>query len=57
MSMYDEDFEEDYEQEYYDPNEDIDWERETYYALGGDDYDEFKENGGDLDCMMEGMGF
>ncbi|MBO5633080.1 MAG: hypothetical protein J5965_28815 [Aeriscardovia sp.] len=43
------------------PEPDIDegynYERDTYYALGGDDYDQWKENGGDLDGMMEGMGF
>lgn len=39
------------------PDDDYDYERDTYYALGGDDYDQWKENGGDLDGMMEGMGF
>ena len=33
------------------------YERDTYYALGGDDYDRWKENGSDLDGMMQGMGF
>lgn len=42
--------------DYY-PDDDYDYERDTYYALGGDDYDQWKENGGDLDGMMEGMGF
>ena len=41
--------------DYY-PDDDYDYERDTYYALGGDDYDRWKENGGDLDVMMEGMG-
>lgn len=41
----------------YDPDEGYNYERDTYYALGGDDYDQWKENGGDLDGMMEGMGF
>ena len=44
----------------YGDNDDIynyDWEKETYYALGGDDYDSFKENGGDLDRMMDSMGY
>ena len=36
---------------------DIDWEEETYYALGGSDYNEWRENGGNLDDMMDGMGF
>ena len=39
------------------PDDNYDYERDTYYALGGDDYDRWKENGGDLDVMMEGMGF
>ena len=42
--------------DYY-PDDDYDYERDTYYALGGDNYDQWKENGGDLDGMMEGMGF
>ena len=33
-----------------------DYEEDTYYALGGDDYQRFKENGGSIDNMMEGMG-
>ena len=33
------------------------YERDTYYALGGDDYNQWKENGGDLDGMMEGKGY
>ena len=37
--------------------DDYDYERDTYYALGGDDYDRFKENGGNIDDMMDGMGF
>ena len=40
----------DYYQEQYD------YEEDTYYALGGDDYQRFKENGGSIDDMMEGMG-
>ena len=42
---------------YIDLDEGYNYERDTYYALGGDDYDQWKENGGDLDEMMEGMGF
>ena len=34
-----------------------DYERDTYYALGGTDYDAFKERGGDIDDMMDRMGF
>ena len=44
------------EPDYHDPDEGIDWDRETYYALGGSDYDRFIEEGGDLDSMMDGMG-
>ena len=51
---------------YYDPEQeepdypdydDHDYERDTYYALGGDDYDRWREGGGNLDDMMDGMGF
>lgn len=31
-------------------------ERDTYYALGGDDYNFWKQNGGDLDTMIEQIG-
>ena len=44
----------DYHDDYID---DTDYDRETYYALGGDDYDSFRENGGSIDDMMDGMGF
>ena len=36
--------------------DDTDYERDTYYALGGDDYDRFRENGGSIDNMMDGLG-
>lgn len=36
--------------------EQYDYEEDTYYALGGDDYQRFKENGGSIDDMMDGMG-
>lgn len=45
------------EEEEYDDNQDYDYERDTYYALGGDNYDEWRNNGGNLDDMMDGMGF
>ena len=32
------------------------YEEDTFYALGGDDYQRFKENGGSIDDMMDGMG-
>jgi hypothetical protein len=37
--------------------DDTDYERETYYALGGEDYDRFREEGGNIDDMMDGLGF
>ena len=37
--------------------DDTDYERETYYALGGDDYDGFREEGGSIDAMMDGLGY
>lgn len=33
------------------------YERDTYYALGGSDYDRWKDEGGDLDSMMDRMGY
>lgn len=36
--------------------DDWDYDRDTYYALGGTDYEKFKENGGNLDDMMDGIG-
>ncbi len=41
----------------YDDHDYTDYDKETYYALGGDDYDSFRENGGSIDDMMDGMGF
>lgn len=41
----------------YDYPDDTDYERETFYALGGDDYDEWRNNGGNLDDMMDGLGY
>lgn len=40
-----------------DPDEGVDWDRETYDALGGNDYDRWKEEGGDIDSMMDGLGY
>lgn len=45
------------EYDYVDYPDDTDYERDTFYALGGDDYDEWKNNGGNIDDMMDGMGF
>lgn len=41
----------------YDYPDDTDYERDTYYALGGDDYDEWRNNGGNLDDMMDDLGY
>lgn len=51
--------EDDDDSNYYDNDyiDDTDYERDTYYALGGDDYDEWRNNGGNLDDMMDGMGY
>lgn len=45
-------------QYYYDAYEhdEYDYERDTFYALGGYDYDEWRNNGGNLDDMMDNMG-
>ena len=44
-----------------DPSEDYedepDYEEDTYYALGGDDYSRFKENRGSIDDMMDELGY
>ena len=37
--------------------DDYDYEEDTYYALGGTDYYKFRENGGSIDDMMDGMGY
>lgn len=57
FSIENEDFVEEEDYDGYDYEDDYNYERDTYYALGGDDYEQWKENGGDLDIMMEGMGF
>ena len=36
---------------------DNDYERDTYYALGEDDYARWRDQGGNLDDMMDGMGY
>lgn len=42
---------------YNDYPDDTDYDQDTYYALGGDDYNAFKEQGGNIDDMMDGMGY
>lgn len=49
-------YEEDFDYGCYD-YDDFDYERETFYALGGDDYDEWKNKGGNIDDMMDWMGY
>lgn len=46
----------DYEDMGYEPEDKYDYDRDTYYALGGDDYEAFKERGGSIDDMMDGLG-
>ena len=57
--LYKDDEDEDDDSGYYysDDSDDYDYERETYYALGGEDYDEWRNKGGNLDDMMDGLGF
>ena len=51
-------FYEDYDEEnYYGSYEEDEYERDTLYALGGDDYEEFKRRGGSIDDMMDALGF
>lgn len=40
-----------------DPDAGWNYERDTYYALGGNDYDRWKEEGGDIDSMMDRLGY
>lgn len=37
--------------------DDYDYERDTFYALGGDDYDNFRRNGSSIDDMMDSLGY
>ena len=56
--MYDEDSDDAYSERYND--EDNDNERDTFYALTDGmygDYDEWKENGGDMDNLMDSLGY
>ncbi len=53
-----------YDCDYYEEDscgyEENDYERETFYALTGGmygDYDEWKERGGDIDSLMDGLGY
>lgn len=40
-----------------DQPDDYDYERDTYYALGGDNYESWRDGGGNIDDMMDGMGY
>lgn len=45
---------------YDDYEDDYDYERDTFYALTDGqygDYDEWKENGGDIDSLMDALGY
>ena len=56
--MHDEDPDDAYCEHYND--EDDDNERDTFYALTDGmygDYDEWKENGGDMDNLMDSLGY
>jgi hypothetical protein len=50
------------EEDYYDDSyhyneEEHNWEEETYYALGGSNYERWRENGGNIDDMMDSLGY
>ena len=56
--MYDEDSDDAYCERYIDEANDN--ERDTFYALTDGmygDYDEWKENGGDMDILMDSLGY
>lgn len=56
--MYDEDYE-DYDC-YQDYDDNYDYERDTFYALTDGmygDYDEWRENGGDIGDLMDRLGY
>lgn len=52
---------EDYDDQYEnDPNDSYDWDEEEFDALTDGqygDYDDFRENGGDLDYLRDVLGF
>lgn len=55
MDQYDDDY--DYSDSYYDDN---DYERDTFYALTDGmcgDYEEWREHGGDISSLMDGLGY
>lgn len=38
-------------------DDDNDYERDTFYALTDGDYDEWRENGGSIDGLMDALGY
>lgn len=53
-------YNDDYYDDYYDSSDDNDYERDTFYALTDGnygDYDDWKENGGDMDSLMDCLGY
>lgn len=55
-----EESEEDYDNDYYDYPDYNDYERDTFDALTDGQYgsyEHWRENGGDIDGLMEGLGF
>lgn len=55
--MYSEDYE---YNDYCGYDDDNDYERETFYALTDGmygDYDEWRENGGNIDSLMDSLGY
>lgn len=57
MRNYDEDYDYDDYSSYDDYN---DYERDTFYALTDGmygDYEEFREKGGDIDSLMDSLGY
>ena len=56
---YDDDYDYDYE-DYGGYEDDNDYERDTFYALTDGmygDYEDFRENGGDIDSLMDSLGY
>ena len=58
--MYDEDYDNDDCYDCYEDNSNDDNERDTFYALTDGmygDYDEWREEGGDIDFLMDSLGY
>ena len=53
-------YNDDYYDDYYDSSDDNDYERDTFDALTDGnygDYEDWKENGGDMDSLMDCLGY